>query len=47
MTPAERKAEIARVESVIRTARSPYLRRDMRKYLKRLMKEEKASMQVK
>ena len=39
MTDAERKAEIKRVNAIIRTAQSPHLRRDMAKYLKRLEKE--------
>ena len=32
-------AEIERVSKIIRTTESPYLRRDMEKYLKRLEKE--------
>lgn len=41
MTPQERKAEIKRVNETLRTTTSPYLRRDMAKYLKRLEKEER------
>jgi hypothetical protein len=41
MTPAERKAEIKRVNGILRTATSPHLRRDLAKYLKRLEKEER------
>ena len=41
MTPEERKAEIKRVNGILRTATSPHLRRDMTKYLKRLEKEER------
>lgn len=32
-------AEIERVNTIIQTTNSPYLRRDMEKYLKRLKKE--------
>ena len=32
-------AEIERVSNIIETTKSPYLRRDMEKYLKRLKKE--------
>lgn len=38
---AERKAEIKRVNALIRTTTSPQLRRDMAKYLKRLEKEDR------
>ena len=41
MTAEERKAEIKRVNAIIRTTTSPHLRRDMAKYLKRLEKEER------
>jgi hypothetical protein len=41
MTPEERKSEIKRVNSILRTATSPHLRRDMAKYLKRLEREER------
>jgi hypothetical protein len=41
MTAQERKAEIKRVNAVIRSSASPKLRRDMAKYLKRLEKEER------
>ena len=41
MTPEERKAEIKRVNGILRTATSPHLRRDMAKYLKRLEREER------
>lgn len=41
MNAAERKAEIKRVNTIIQTTKSPYLRRDMAKYLKRLEKEER------
>ncbi len=41
MTAAERRAEIKRVSAIIKNTSSPYLRRDMEKYLKRLMKEER------
>lgn len=40
-TDFDRKAEIKRVKRVIETTSSPYLRRDMQKYLKRLEKEER------
>ena len=33
------KAEIQRVSEIIQTTNSPYLRRDLEKYLKRLEKE--------
>lgn len=33
------KAEIERVSEIIQTTNSPYLRRDLAKYLKRLEKE--------
>ena len=39
MTDAERKAEIKRVNAIIRTTQSQHLRRDMAKYLKRLERE--------
>ena len=35
----ELKAEIKRVSAIIQTTNSPYLRRDLEKYLKRLEKE--------
>lgn len=38
---ADLKAEIKRVNEIIETTKSPYLRRDMTKYLKRLKKEER------
>lgn len=41
MTQKERKAEIKRVNAVLRTSTSPYLRRDLAKYLKRLEREER------
>lgn len=41
MTPNERQAEIRRVNAILRTTKSPYLRRDMAKYLKRLEMEER------
>ena len=41
MTPQERKAEIKRVNEILRTTKSPNLRRDMAKYLKRQEKEER------
>jgi len=41
MTPEERKAEIKRVNAILRTTTSPHLRRDMAKYLKRLEREER------
>lgn len=41
MIAENRKAEIKRVKAIIQTAKSPYLRRDMAKYLKRLEKEER------
>lgn len=41
MTPQERKAEIQRVNAILRTTKSPHLRRDMAKYLKRLEREER------
>lgn len=41
MTPEERKAEIKRVNEILRTTKSPHLRRDMAKYLKRLEREER------
>lgn len=41
MTPEQRKAEIKRVNAILRTATSPHLRRDMAKYLKRLEREER------
>jgi hypothetical protein len=37
----DRKAEIKRVNAIIKTTTSPHLRRDMAKYLKRLEKEER------
>lgn len=36
---SELRAEIKRVNRIIQTTESPYLRRDMAKYLKRLEKE--------
>lgn len=39
MTAPERKAEIKRVNEILRTTKSPYLRRDMAKYLRRLERE--------
>lgn len=39
MNPTNLKAEIKRVKAIIETTESPYLRRDMEKYLKRLKKE--------
>ena len=41
MMPQERKAEIKRVNEILRTTQSPHLRRDMAKYLKRLEREER------
>lgn len=41
MTAPERKAEIQRVNAILRTTNSPHLRRDMAKYLKRLEREER------
>ena len=41
MTTEERRAEIKRVNAIIRSTPSPQLRRDMAKYLKRLEKEER------
>jgi hypothetical protein len=41
MMAADRKAEILRVKRIIASTNSPYLRRDMAKYLKRLEKEER------
>jgi hypothetical protein len=41
MTAEERKAEIKRVNAILRTTASPKLRRDMAKYLKRLEKEDR------
>lgn len=41
MTAEERKAEIKRVNRILETTTSPYVRRDMAKYLKRLEKEER------
>ena len=41
MTETERRAEIKRVRAIIKSTDSPYLRRDMEKYLKRLKKEER------
>ena len=41
MTAEERKAEIKRVNAIIRTTQSPHLRRDLAKYLKRLEREER------
>lgn len=35
------KAEIKRVNAILRTTTSPQMRRDMAKYLKRLEKEER------
>lgn len=35
----ELKAEIKRVTEIIQSTKSPYLRRDLEKYLKRLEKE--------
>lgn len=40
-TNLDLKAEIKRVNAIIRTTDSPKLRRDMAKYLKRLEKEER------
>lgn len=40
-TTPDLKAEIKRVNAIIRTTDSPKLRRDMAKYLKRLEKEER------
>ena len=37
----ERAQEIARVTKLLETTSSPYLRRDMEKYLRRLQKEAK------
>ena len=39
MTAAELRSEIKRVKAILKTAQSPYLRRDMEKYLKRLEKQ--------
>ena len=39
MNPTNLKAEIKRVKAIMETTESPYLRRDMEKYLKRLKKE--------
>lgn len=36
---SELRAEIKRVNKIIKTTESPYLRRDMAKYLKRLERE--------
>ena len=36
---SELRAEIKRVNRIIQTTESPYLRRDMEKYLKRLERE--------
>ena len=41
MTAEERKAEIKRVNAILRTTASPQLRRDLAKDLKRLEKEER------
>lgn len=41
MTPVERAAEIKRVNGILRTTNSPYLRRDLAKYLKRFEREER------
>lgn len=41
MQDFDRKAEIMRVNAIIRTTTSPTMRRDMAKYLKRLEKEER------
>lgn len=41
MTQQDRKAEIKRVNAILRTTKSPNLRRDMAKYLKRLEREER------
>lgn len=41
MQNIDRKAEIKRVNAIIKTSTSPTLRRDMAKYLKRLEKEER------
>ena len=41
MTPQARKAEIKRVNAILRSTQSPHLRRDMAKYLKRLEREER------
>ena len=41
MTAIERTSEIKRVNEILRTTKSPYLRRDMAKYLKRLEREER------
>lgn len=41
MTPEERRAEIRRVNAILKTTTSPYLHRDMAKYLKRLDREER------
>ena len=40
-TLSDYKAEIERVEAAIETTESEYLKRDYRKYLKRLKKEMK------
>jgi len=45
MTAEERRREIARVENILRTTKSPYLLRDMTKYLRRLKFESKTSPQ--
>ena len=41
MTAKERRAEIKRVNAIIKATNSPYLRKDMAKYLKRLELEER------
>lgn len=39
---ADVKAEIARVEKALQETKSPYLKRDYGKYLKKLYKRQKA-----
>ena len=41
MTAEERRAEMKRVNAIIRSTSSSQLRRDMAKYLKRLEKEQR------
>ena len=41
MTSQEIKAEIQRVNAILRATKSPYMRRDLAKYLKRLEREER------
>ena len=41
MTAEERRREIERVEKILQTTKSPYLLRDMTKYLRRLKFENK------